>query len=91
MGSFVEAAAQRAEEMRRHLTEKACEDSEFRQRLVSDPKGTIADEFGVEVPEGFEIKVHESDMRTLHLALPAGPELNEEQLETIAAGLCCCT
>ncbi len=91
MGSFVETAAQRAEEMRRHLTEKACEDSEFRQRLVSDPKGAIADEFGIEVPEGFEIKVHESDMRTLHLALPAGSELNEEQLETIAAGLCCCT
>ena len=90
MGSFAEAAMQRAEEMRRHLTEKACEDAEFRQRLVADPKGAIAEEFGVEVPDSFEIQVHESNMSTLHLALPAGPELDEEQLETIAAGLCCC-
>lgn len=91
MGSFVEAAQQRAEEMRRHLTEKACEDAGFRQRLIANPKSVIAEEFGVEVPDGFEIVVHESSMTTLHLALPAGPELDEEQLETIAAGLCCCT
>ena len=90
MGSFAEAAMQRAEEMRRHLTEKACEDVEFRKQLVEDPKGTISEEFGIEVPESFNIKVHESDMNTLHLALPAGPELDEEQLEAVAAGLCCC-
>ncbi len=81
---------QRAEDMRRHLTEKALEDIEFRKKLVENPKGAIADEFGVEVPDNFEIKVHESDMHTLHIALPVGPELDEEQLEMIAAGLCCC-
>ena len=90
MGQLYEAAAQRAEEMRQHLTDRAMEDADFRQQLISDPKATIASEFGVEVPENFSIVVHQSDANTLHLTLPAGPELNEEQLEMIAAGLSCC-
>ncbi len=90
MQSFAERAMQPAEEMRRHLTEKASEDVDFRRQLVADPKGAIHQEFGIDIPDNIDIKVHESDMRTLHLALPAGPDLDEEQLEAIAAGLCCC-
>lgn len=85
-----QTATQRAEEMRQHLTDKAISDADFRAQLLSDPKGVIAAEFGTEIPEGFDIQVHQSDATTLHLALPAGPELNEEQLEMIAAGLSCC-
>ena len=81
---------QSAEEMRRHLTEKAMENLEFRQHLVSDPKAAIQQEFGVTIPDNIEIKVHESDMQTVHLALPPNPVLDEEQLEAISAGLCCC-
>lgn len=90
MEQLYQAAAQRADEMRQHLTDKAMADGDFRQRLVSDPKAVISEEFGVEVPESFTIMVHQSDASTLHLTLPAGPELNEEQLEMIAAGLSCC-
>lgn len=90
MGAFMESAMQRAEEMRAHLTERACEDIEFRKRLMEDPRAVVADEFGIEVPEVFDIKVHESNLTTLHLALPPGPDLDEEQLEAVAAGLCCC-
>lgn len=90
MEQLYQAAAQRADEMRQHLTDKAMEDGDFRQRLVSDPKSVISEEFGLEVPENFTIVVHQSDASTLHLSLPAGPELNEEQLEMIAAGLSCC-
>lgn len=79
-----------AEEIRVHLTEKAVEDSEFRSRLVSDPKGVMHEEFGITVPDNIEIQVHESDMQTVHLALPPQAQLNEEQLEAISAGLCCC-
>jgi hypothetical protein len=79
-----------AEEMRRLLTEKAVEDSAFRQQLVSDPKSVIQQEFGVQIPDNIQIKVHESDMSTVHLALPPNPVLNEEQLQAVAAGLCCC-
>ncbi|MCE2424379.1 MAG: NHLP leader peptide family RiPP precursor [Pseudomonadales bacterium] len=88
--AFVQTALQTAEEMRAQLTEKAIVDADFRQQLLADPKGAIKQEFGVEVPEGINIVVQESDMRTLYIALPAGPDLDEEQLEAIAAGMCCC-
>ncbi len=79
-----------AEEMRTHLTEKAAEDAGFRAQLVADPKGILNQEFGITVPDNVNVVVHESDMQTVHLALPPSPALNEEQLEAIAAGLCCC-
>lgn len=79
-----------AEEMRSHLTEKAATDSAFRAQLVSDPKGVMNQEFGITVPDNIQIMVHESDMRTVHLALPPDPVMDEEQLQAISAGLCCC-
>ena len=57
---------------------------------MSDPKNAIQQEFGINIPDNIQIQVHESDLRTLHMALPPGPELDEEQLEAVAAGLCCC-
>ncbi|MCY3731321.1 MAG: NHLP leader peptide family RiPP precursor [Rhodospirillaceae bacterium] len=81
---------QSAEDMRAHLTAKAAEDSAFRAQLVADPKGVMNQEFGITVPDNIDIVVHESDMRTVHLALPPDPVMDEEQLEAISAGLCCC-
>ena len=81
---------QTAEETLSLLTQKAVEDADFRAQLVSDPKGVLSQEFGITVPDSIEIKVHESDMQTVHLALPPTPVLNEEQLEAISAGWCCC-
>lgn len=88
--ALYETAAERADQMRQHLTDRALEDPDFRQKLLSDPKAVIADEFGIEVPKNFNVVVHQSDTNTLHISLPAGPELSEEQLEMIAAGLSCC-
>lgn len=79
-----------ADEMRHHLTEKAVADSDFRRQLIADPKGAIRHEFGIDVPDNIDVQVHQSDMRTVHLALPPDPILDEEQLEAISAGLCCC-
>ena len=81
---------QSAEDMRRYLTEKAAENLEFRQQLLADPKSVIQQEFGVMIPDNINVVVHESDMQTVHLALPPNPTLDEEQLEAISAGLCCC-
>ena len=53
------------------------------------PGDAISQELGVDLPEGVEIVVHESNANTLHLALPV-TEIGEEQLEAIAAGRCCC-
>lgn len=81
---------QSAEDMRRQLTEKAMEDPAFREQFVADPKGVLYQEFGVAIPDNIEIKVHESDMHTVHMALPPSSVLDEEQLQAVSAGLCCC-
>ena len=81
---------QTAEEMRAHLTGRAAEDPSFRAQLIADPKTVMNQEFGITVPDSIEVVVHESDMRTVHLALPPDSTLDEEQLEAISAGLCCC-
>ena len=78
------------DEMQRHIVEKSALDEAFRQALLADPKVTISQELGITIPESMTIKVHESDMQTVHLALPPDPNITEEQLEAISAGLCCC-
>ena len=90
MSSFTEVATNTAEDMRKHLTEKAGSDLGFRNELIADPRATIEKEFGLEIPAGINVEVHASDLNTLHLALPVSPDLDEEQLEAIAAGRCCC-
>ncbi len=79
-----------AKEMHDILLQKAVEDADFRADLLADPKGVVNREFGVEVPDSINIKVHESDMSTVHLALPPQEQLSEEQLRAISAGLSCC-
>ncbi len=78
------------DEMRRQLTEKAFLDSDFRRQLIANPKDVIHQEFGIYIPDHINIQVHDSDMRTVHLDLPPGPTLDEEDLEAISGGLCCC-
>lgn len=79
-----------AEDMHSHLIWRAGEDSDFRRGLIADPKGTLYQEFGIQIPEHIEIRVHQSDMRVVHVVLPPNPLLDEEQLEAISAGMCCC-
>ena len=78
------------DEMLRQIVEKSALDADFRQQLLADPKTTISDELGITIPNSMNIVVHESDMQTVHLALPPNPHITEEQLEAISAGLCCC-
>ena len=77
------------EEMLNHIVEKSALDAEFRQQLLADPKAAISDELGISIPESMNVMVHESDMQTVHLALPPDPNITEEQLEAVSAGLCC--
>ncbi|MCY4230201.1 MAG: NHLP leader peptide family RiPP precursor [Alphaproteobacteria bacterium] len=75
--------------MQRKLLNRAAEDMDFRAWLVSDPRAAIRAELDVDLPEDISIHVHESDLNTVHLSLPPG-QLDEEQLEAVAAGRCCC-
>ena len=78
------------DEMLKQIVDKSAVDSDFRQQLLSDPKSAISGELGITIPDSMTIEVHESDMQTVHLALPPDPNITEEQLEAISAGLCCC-
>lgn len=78
------------DEMVRQIVEKSSLDKEFRQQLLADPKAAIAHEMDITIPASVTIEVHESDMRTVHLALPPDLNLTEEQLEAIFSGLYSC-
>lgn len=78
------------DQMLQHIIDKSAIDSEFRSALLADPKSTICNELDISMPESMKIVVHESDMQTLHVALPPDPNITEEQLEAVSAGLCCC-
>lgn len=92
MDSLTQSAIQTAEDMQRQLIAKASEDETFRAQLLADPKGTIKNEFGVEVPEFVNLQVHQNDPNAFHIVLPPSGnfELDERTLEAVAAGLCCC-
>lgn len=85
-----EFALRSGDEMLQQIVENSSLDTEFRQQLLADPKTTISEELGIAIPDSITIEVHENDMRTVHLALPPDPNITEEQLQAISAGLCCC-
>ena len=81
-------------EMERRLIERSLEDESFRQRLLDDPKGTLEQELGRQLPEGVEVRVVEESADTIYLVLPSasalgdqGGELSEEELESVAGGV----
>ena len=78
------------DQMLQQITEKSAIDPDFRSQLLSDPKTTICEELDITMPDSMQIVVHESNMQTVHLALPPDPHITEEQLEAISAGLSCC-
>ena len=74
------------------IVAKAMKDEAFRQHLLRDPKQTLEREFGLTIPHGVAIQIHEETPTTLHLVLPMKPltaqlqELSDEELKEIAGG-----
>ena len=76
-----------ATELRSRILSKAAEDDDFRALLVADPKAAISSEIGTEIPEGFDVVVHEDSATTAHLVVPPSPALTEAELEMVAGGV----
>lgn len=72
--------------LKTQILTKADEDGEFRALLIADPKAAIASEIGMDIPEGFDIVVHEDSGNTAHLVLPPSPELTDAELKLVAEG-----
>jgi len=58
----------------------------YRSRTVADPRGVLA-EFGVELPKGVEVRVHDSTADLRYIVLPMRPkgtrDWSEEQLAAL--------
>ena len=74
-------------EMRESLIGKASEDLEFRARLTTDPRAAIHEALGVEIPERFNVQVHEETADTTHLVLPPPARLDEAELIRASGGV----
>ena len=79
-------AAMTVSDMKAHLVARADESEDFRTRLVADPRSVISAEFGVSIPEGFNVQVHEDSATTAHMVLPMTERLTEEELAQVAGG-----
>jgi len=66
------------------LVRKALSDPEFEKRLLADP-GQVLKEEGWHLAEGMEIRVVQNTEKIRYLTLPAGPNLSDEELGTVAA------
>ena len=75
-----------AKEMQARIVGKATEDSDFRARLLSDPKGAIEQELGVTIPASLSVEVHEESDATAHLVLPPDSKLGAGDLQAVAGG-----
>ena len=71
---------------------KAMKDEAFRQHLLQDPQQTLEREFGLIIPHGVAIQIHEETPTALHLVLPMKQltgelmELSDEELKEVAGG-----
>ena len=80
-------------EWERTIVQRSLQDEDFRQRVLDDPKGTLEQELGSGLPEGFEVRVVEESADTIYLVLPSasalgdqGGELSDQELEAVAGG-----
>ena len=74
------------EEMRAFLIGKAADDAEFRARLVADPKQVLNEEFGMPLPDAFELSIHEENITHVHLVLPPSDQLDPTALAEVGGG-----
>ena len=71
-------------ELKAHLLAKADASEEFRAGLIANPRSVISAEFGLSIPEGFNVQVHEDSATTAHLVLPMSDRLTEAELAQVA-------
>ena len=65
---------------------RAAEDTEFRARLLANPKDALEQELGVTPAEGHEIHVHEETDTATHVVLPPRSKLTAEERKAAMTG-----
>lgn len=77
--------------MEAQVLTRAQQDHTFRQQLAQDPKGVIARELGVTLPDSIQVEVLEESPSEVYLVLPQAPartgtQLSDAELEGVAGG-----
>ena len=73
-------------ELEVELIARVADDDAFRARLLENPKEAIRQAAGIDIPEDFNVQVHEENSVTVHLVLPASGQLTEADLSAVAGG-----
>ena len=74
------------------IVAKAQSDESYRKRLMSDPRGVVSQELGIEFPRDYKINVVQETAKSMYLVLPAAAartgqgELSDQDLEAVAGG-----
>ena len=74
-------------EIQDKIVAKAADDSEFRARLLDNPKGTIEEVVGGPIPDTLTVQVHEESATSFHLVLPPDSKLTEEEMAQVFGGI----
>ena len=56
----------RRQELEQKLIEKVIKDEAFKKKLIENPKEALKNEFGVNFPESFEIKIIEEEAKKIY-------------------------
>jgi hypothetical protein len=64
----------------REIAVRALRDEEFREALLSEPEATLSREYGVTIPDGVRVQVHEETEDVIHLVLPGRPNRRLDQV-----------
>src|SRR3954471_14619511 len=82
-------------QMERRIVERSLQDEDFRQRLLSDPKGAIEEELETRLPPEVQVQAVEETAESIYLVLPPATsraneqgevELSDRELEGVAGG-----
>jgi hypothetical protein len=71
------------------ISEQLANDPGFRERLLDDPKATLAEVFSIDIPDNVQVIVHEDTPTEVHLTIPGTGALTDADLEAVAGGAMC--
>ena len=86
-------AINKRKDMEVKVIQKAMEDSDFRAKLLEDPKAALAEVGGKAVPDSINVNIIEEEPNTITIVVPPTPtessenaELSDDALDNVSGG-----
>ncbi|MFM7598882.1 MAG: NHLP leader peptide family RiPP precursor, partial [Actinomycetota bacterium] len=68
------------------IAERISADPSFREVLLADPRGVVAEIVDVDLPDNVQVVLHEESLTQIHLIIPSAEDLSDADLELVAGG-----